>query len=214
MKLGMTQLVKEDGEIVPCTVVQAGCVVVGKRTEERDGYSALVLGLGERKTKHTTKAQRTAFEKLGQKTPRHTRELRAPADYVAGFELGQVVKVEDTFSEGQLVDVQSRSKGRGFAGVMRKFNFRGAKSSHGAHEVYRHGGSIGTTTTPGRVLPGKKMPGQHGNKTCSVLNQRVAKVIPEKQLVLIEGSVPGSRNAVVRIQGAVKKSGGLRKSDD
>jgi len=205
-KVGMTQLFKDDGTMLACTVVAGGCRVVGKRTEEKDGYSALILGIGERKDKHTSKAQRTAFEKKGQKVPRHTQELRAPADYVAGFELGQELKVEEIFSEGQYVDVQSRSKGRGFAGVMRRHNFKGAKQSHGAHEWSRHGGSIGTTTTPGRVMPGKKMAGQHGNKTVSVLNQKVAKVIAEKQLVLIEGSVPGAPSSVVRVQGAIKKT--------
>ena len=207
-KIGMTQVFQEDGTLVACTVVQAGCIVVGKRTEEKDGYSALIVGLGERKDKHTTKALRTAFAKNEQKTPRHVQELRVPADYAAGFELGQEIKVEDVFKEDQFVDVQATSKGRGFTGVMRRHNFAGAKASHGAHEWSRHGGSIGTTTTPGRVLPGKKMAGQHGNKVVSVLNQRVVKVIPEKKLVLIRGTIPGAKSSVVRVLGAVKKNGG------
>jgi len=210
-KLGMTQLFLEDGNVVSCTVIQGGCRVVGKRTQDKDGYDALVLGLGERKDKHTSKAVRTAFDKVGQKPPRLVREMRAPAEYVAGFEIGQEVKVEDVFEEGQKVDVKSTSTGRGFAGVVRRYNFAGATASHGAHEWTRHGGSIGTTTTPGRVLKGRKMPGQHGNKTVSVLNQKVVKVIPEKQLVLIAGGVPGAPSSLVRVQGAVKRSGGKPK---
>lgn len=207
-KLGTTQLVKEDGTIIPCTVVQAGCYVVGKRTEEKDGYNALILGLGERKAKHSSKAMRVAAEKAGAKLARSIREVRGTAEYVAGFEVGQELKVEDIFTEGQKVDVQARSQGKGFTGVMKRHNFAGAKASHGAHEWKRHGGSIGTTTTPGRVWPGQKMAGQHGNKIVSVLNQKIAKVIPEKQLVLIAGSVPGAKQSIVRVQGAVKKLGG------
>ena len=182
--------------------------MVGKRTGERDGYDALILGLGERKPKRTSKAVRAACEKLGVAPARVTRELRGEAEWVARFEIGQVLKVEEIFEEGQYVDVQSRSRGRGFTGVMRRHNFAGAKASHGAHEWKRHGGSIGTSTTPGRVLPGRKMAGQHGNKTVSVLNQKIVKIIPERQLVLIAGNIPGARNSVVRVRGAVKKSGG------
>ncbi len=207
-KIGTTQLVLEDGTVVPCTVIQAGCFVVGKRTQAKDGYDALVLGLGEKKSKRTAKAQRVNAEKNGTKVAQHVRELRGTPEFVAGFELGQEVKVEDLFTEGQRVDVQSRSIGRGFSGVMRRHNFGGAKATHGAHEWSRHGGSIGTNMTPGRVKPGMKMAGQHGNKIVSVLNQKIAKVIPEKQLVLIAGNVPGAVQSVVRIQGAVKKAGG------
>lgn len=212
IKLGMTQLFQEDGTVLPCTVVQAGCRVVGKRTLEKDGYSAIIVGLGERKDKHTSKALRTAYQKAAeQKVPRYIKELRASAEDVAQFEIGQELKVEDIFEEGQHVDVQSKSKGRGFTGVMRRHNFAGSKASHGVHEWHRHGGSIGTNMTPGRVVPGRKMAGQHGNKVISVLNQKVAKVIADKQLVLIEGSVPGAKSSLVRVQGAVKKRGGKKK---
>jgi large subunit ribosomal protein L3 len=208
IKLGMTQLFLADGNVASCTVVQGGCRVVGKRTQDRDGYDALILGIGERKAKHTSKALRTSFEKVGQKPPRLIREMRTTAEYAAGFEIGQDVKLEDVFEEGQIVDVQGQSKGRGFTGVVRHYNMAGATSSHGAHEWTRHGGSIGTTTTPGRVLKNRKMPGQHGNKTKTVLSQRVVKIIPEQQLLLIDGGVPGAPNSPVRVQGAVKKHGG------
>lgn len=207
-KLGMTQLFLEDGTVVPCTVIQAGCRVVGKRTTEKDGYDALILGLGEAKDKHVSKAVKTAFDKAGQKVPKSTKEIRVTADYAASIEIGQELKVEDVFVEGQFVDVQAKSKGRGYTGVMRRHNFKGSKASHGVHEWHRHGGSIGTCMTPGRVLPGRKMAGQHGNKTVSVLSQRIAKVIPEKQLILIRGNVPGSKQSLVRVQGANKKRGG------
>jgi large subunit ribosomal protein L3 len=207
-KLGMTQIFGEDGNLVPCTVIQAGCIVVGKRTQEKDGYDALIVGLGEKKEKRASKALRTAFEKVGQKTPQVVRELRGSAELVAGFEIGQALKVEEIFEVGQRVDVQAKSKGRGFTGVMRRHNFAGSKNSHGVHEWHRHGGSIGTNMTPGRVLPGRKMAGQHGNKTVSVLSQRIVKIIPDKQLILLEGTVPGSKTSVVRVQGAVKKAGG------
>ena len=180
--------------------------MVGKRTKEKDGYDALIVGLGERKEKHASKAVRTAYEKRGQKPPRHTRELRAPAEYVAGFELGHELKVEEVFEEGGFVDVQARSKGHGFTGVMVHHNFHGSKASHGAsHESHRHGGSIGTATTPGRVWKGTKMAGQHGNRITSVLSQKVAKIVADKQLVLIEGTVPGPKSGLVRVQQAVKK---------
>lgn len=205
IKLGMTQIFQENGTLLPCTVVQAGCVVVGKRTQDKDGYDALILGLGEAKDKRTSKALKVAYDKRGQKVPKIVKELRLSAEAVAGYEIGQAVKVEDVFEEGQFVDVQATSKGAGFQGVMKRHNFSGAKSSHGAHEWTRHGGSIGMATTPGRVWPGKKMAGHHGNKTVSVLNQRIAKLDTDKQLVLIQGSVPGSKSGLVRIQGAVKK---------
>lgn len=211
-KLGMTQYFKDDGTLIPCTAIQAGCVVINKRTVERDGYSALVVGLGERKEKHSSKAMIEALKKNGQTPKRVIRELRAPADRVASIEIGQELKVEDLFEEGQLVDVQGTSKGRGFTGVVRRYNFRGAGSSHGAHEWTRHGGSIGTNTTPGRVQKGKKMPGQHGNQTVSVQNLRVIKVIPEQQIILLDGGVPGSKTSLVRVQGAIKKAGGKKKS--
>lgn len=211
-KLGVTQHFLEDGNLLAVTAIQAGCVVVGKRTQEKDGYDAVILGLGERKEKHTSKAVLGSLKKVGQSPKRYLRELRASAEQVAGYEVGQELKVDEVFEEGQMVDVQSTSKGSGFTGVMKRYNFAGAKSSHGAHEVYRHGGSIGTTTTPGRVMPGKKMAGQHGNQTVTVLNLRIVKVLPEKQMILVKGGVPGAKGAVVRVQGAVKRRGGKKKS--
>lgn len=219
LKIGMTQIVLEGGEMIPCTVVQGGSVVVGKRTKEKNGYDALVIGFGDAKIKRVSKpvagqyraATKAASEgdaenKDAGVTPKRTvREFRCDAEYAAKYEIGQELKLEDLFTEGQFVDVRATSRGRGFSGVMRRHNFHGTGASHGAHEVHRHGGSIGTNMTPGRVKPGVKMAGQDGNKNVSVLNQPVMKVIAEKQLLLIRGGIPGSKNRVVEVRGAVKK---------
>lgn len=211
IKIGYTQVFDEKGEVLRCTVVQAGCVVIGKRTLEKDGYSALVLGLGERAATRTSKPLAGAYKKSGQTPKRIVRELRASADYVAKFELGHKLAVDEVFEVGQFVDAQGRSRGRGFTGVMRRWNFAGGGDSHGAHEYHRHGGSIGTNMTPGRTLPGLKMPGQYGDETVSALNLKVARLLPEDDLILISGAVPGARDGLVTIRGAVKKKNAGKK---
>jgi len=212
IKIGMTQIFDEKGEVIRCTVVQTGCTVVGKRTLEKDGYSALVLGVGERKEKRTKKPVLGAFKKINQTPKRFVRELRAPADHVAKFEIGQKIPVDQIFEVGQFVDAQGKTRGRGFTGVVRRWSFAGAVTSHGTHEYRRHGGSIGTNMTPGRTLPGLKMPGHYGDETVTTLNLRIAKLFPEDDLVLIEGAVPGSKDALVTVRGAVKKKNGGRKA--
>jgi large subunit ribosomal protein L3 len=207
-KIGMTQIFDDKGEVLRVTVVQAGCVVIGKRTKEKDGYDALVLGVGERKEKHTKKPVLGAYKKSNQTPKKIVRELRGTAEHVAQFEIGQKVGVDQIFEVGQFVDAQGRTRGRGFTGVMRRWNFAGAVTSHGTHEYKRHGGSIGTNMTPGRTLPGLKMPGHYGDETVSALNLKIAKLIPEDDLVLIEGAVPGPKNSVVIVRGAVKKKNG------
>ncbi len=207
-KLGMTQVFGEDGSVVPCTVVETRCVVVGKRTSEKDGYDALIVGYGERKEKHTSKPLAGQFKKANVSPARTLREFRLPADFVAAQEIGQPLKLEELFEPGQFVDVQGVSRGRGFTGVMRRYNFKGAVASHGSHEYKRHGGSIGTNMTPGRTFPGKKMPGHHGSATTTVLNQKVFKVLPDDGLLLIRGGIPGPRNGLVTVRGAVKRRGG------
>jgi large subunit ribosomal protein L3 len=207
-KVGMTQIFAEDGTVIPCTVVEARTVVVGKRTQARDGYDALILGFGECAEKHVKRPQAGFFKKQAVSAKRTLRELRCAGEYAARFEIGTELKLDEVFTEGQMVDVQGFSRGRGFSGVIRRHNFAGQVSTHGTHEFKRHGGSIGTNMTPGRVLPGMKMPGQHGNKKTSVLNQRVVKVLPDEHLVLIRGGIPGSRNALLVLRGAVKRWGG------
>jgi large subunit ribosomal protein L3 len=209
----MTQLFGEDGSVLPCTVIEARPIVVAKRTKEKDGYDALVLGIEERKEKHTPKPIGGSFKKAGLAPQRVLRELRCPADYVAKFEVGQGVSVTDVFEEGQFVDVQGTMRGRGFSGVVRRHHFAGNVQTHGTHEYRRHGGSIGQRKTPGRTFPGMRMAGQHGNWTVSVLNQKIVKLVPEKNLVLVGGGVPGARNSVVVVRGASrKKNGGKAKA--
>ena len=211
-KLGNTQVFQDDGNVVRVTVVQVGpCVVVGKRTMEKDGYSALVLGLGEQAEKHTKKAQKGVYDKLGVRAMKHVRELRLSPEEVAKYELGAKVKPSDVFTAGQFVDVSGQSKGRGFTGVMKRWNFSGAGTdTHGTHEYRRHGGSIGTNMTPGRTLPGLKMPGQYGAEKVTILNLKIARVMDDENLVLVEGAIPGPPQGYVTVRGAVKKRNGGR----
>ncbi|AKT39345.1 50S ribosomal protein L3 [Chondromyces crocatus] len=205
-KIGMTQIFTENGEVIRCTVVQAGCVVVGKRTVEKDGYSALIVGLDERKEKHTSKPLAGYYKKTGVTPKRLLRELRCSPEHAAKFEVGGVLKVEDLFEAGQYVDAQGRTRGRGFSGVIRRWSMAGSVSSHGTHEYFRHGGSIGTNMTPGRTLPGLKMPGHYGDEKVTTHNLRLIKVIPEEQLILIEGGIPGPEGQYVTVRVAVKKA--------
>ena len=209
-KIGMTHVIEEDGSVVPCTVIEAIATVVAKRTQATDGYDALVVGLGERKEKHTNKPLGGFYKKQGVSAKRNLRELRCSADAVAAAEIGSKLQLDTIFEVGQFVDVVSTSKGKGFQGVMKRHNFAGSPDSHGTHEYRRHGGSIGTNMTPGRVLPGRKMPGQMGNKTVSVLNQKVMRVIVEDSLVLVRGGVPGAKESHVIVRGAIKKKNGGR----
>jgi large subunit ribosomal protein L3 len=204
-KVGMTQIIDADGNVIPCTVVRSEATIVNKRTQEKDGYDALVLGLEERKEKHTSKPLAGFYKKAGVSAKRELVELRCSAEHAAAFEVGSVLNPEAVLSEGQFVDVQSTSKGKGFAGVMKRHNFKGAPGAHGTHEYFRHGGSIGMNMTPGRTFKGKRMPGHMGDATVSVLNQKVVKIIPEDRLVLVRGGIPGGKNALVVIRGAIKK---------
>lgn len=218
-KLGCTQIFGADGNVTRVTVVEAGpCVVVRKRTVEADGYTALQLAFGERREKLVSKAEKGHYDKNGVNPvtrknkrgtdvsyyPRTMRELRLSEADAAKFNVGQTLNVSDVFKEGQFVDVTGVTVGRGFSGVIRRHHFAGFVSSHGTHEYFRHGGSIGTNMTPGRTMPGKKMPGQHGNRRRTSQNLKVAKVIPEQNLVLITGAIPGANNGVVTVRGAVK----------
>jgi large subunit ribosomal protein L3 len=208
----MTQIFTEDGTVVPCTVIEARSVVVGKRTAAKDGYDALILGFGDKREKLVTRALLGQFKKANVTPKRTLREFRVGADVVSKFEVGQSVKLDEVFTVGQFVDVSGVSIGRGFTGVMKRHNFSGNIRTHGTHEYERHGGAIGTNMTPGRTLPGKKMPGQHGNTNCSVLSQPVVKIVAEEDLILIQGGVPGATNGIVAVRGATKKRGGKAKA--
>ena len=205
-KLGCVQLFNEDGSVVRVTVIEAGpVVVVGKRTPEKDGYTALVMGLGERKEKHTRKPLAGYFKKANTTPKRTIKELRCEPDFAAKYEVGATLKLDEIFQVGQLVDARGTTRGRGFTGVMRRWNFAGAGSdTHGTHEYRRHGGSIGTNMTPGRTLPNLKMPGQYGNETVSMMNIKVIRIDAEKHQIMVEGGVPGTTNGLVLLRSAAK----------
>jgi len=204
-KLGNTQIFNEDGSVTRVTAILVGpCTVLGKRTPDKHGYAAVVLGFGQRTEKRVGKPELGFFRTLSRRPSRSIREFRVPADKLAQFEVGQVIKPSDHFQIGQMVDVAGVTRGRGFTGVMRRWNFKGSRDSHGSHEYKRHGGSVGTNMTPGRTLPNLKMPGQYGNERVTILNLPVAKVLDEEQILLIEGGVPGARNSLVTVRSAVK----------
>lgn len=209
-KLGNTQVFNEDGDVARVTVVRVGpCTVLGKRTMDKDGYSALILGFEDKREKLVNKPEGGFFTKTGVSPKKLVKELRLPEDEVAKHDVGAVLKPSEIFAEGQFVDVSGRTKGRGFTGVMKRWNFAGAGTvGHGTHEYKRHGGSIGANMTPGRTLPNIKMAGQYGDENVTILNLKVSRIMDDEQLLLIEGAVPGPRNGYVTVRGAVKKKRG------
>jgi large subunit ribosomal protein L3 len=204
-KIGMTQVFNDEGNLVPVTVIDVTtCQVVGKRTPEKDAYSAVTLGYGEIREKSLSKAQIGSFKKANAAPRRHVREFRVSAEEAAGFNVGEAVKA-DMFAKGQLVDVTGITKGRGFTGVMKRWNFKGSQTkTHGTHEYQRHPGAIGQRKTPGRVYPNKKMPGHYGVEQVTTQNLTVVDVDVEKGLVLVKGGVAGHNNAIVYIRPSVK----------
>ncbi len=206
-KLGMTQLFAETGDVIPVTVIQLGpnTVLQVKTEDGPDGYNAVQLGFEPKKEQKTTKALKGHFDRADSAPMSHMGEVRLSKDAVASYQAGQVVRVGDVFSEGGHVDVMGVSKGRGFTGVMKRHHFRGFLRTHGTHEFFRHGGSIGTTLTPGRVLKGKKMAGQVGNERVTVQNLWIARVDTERDLIFVRGGVPGATGGLVTVRQAVKK---------
>jgi large subunit ribosomal protein L3 len=202
-KVGMTQIFQTDGTVVPVTVVEAGpCYVTQVRDPERDGYRAVQLGYGDAKAKHLTKGQMGHLARAGVPHLRHLREIRTREDEV--YELGQRIRA-DIFAPGERVDIQGHSKGKGFAGVVKRHKFAGGPRTHGQSDRERAPGSIGACATPGKVWKGQKMPGQMGNKTTTVQNLEVVLVDPERNLLAVRGSVPGPKGALVLIKGARKQ---------
>ena len=202
-KLGMTQVYTEQGVLEPVTVVVAGpCTVVQARTGDRDGYAAVQLGFGEKKAQRATKAYRNHCAKAGHGVFAILKEFRIQDD--ASFELGQEVRVADIFKNGDKVDVTGTTKGRGYAGVIKRHGFSGFPGSHGTHEYFRHGGSIGNRSYPGRVFKGKRMAGHLGNDRVTTQNLTVIAVRADENILLIRGAVPGSRNGIILIRPAVK----------
>lgn len=196
-KVGMTQVFSKEGNCIPVTVVQVEkCVPLLRRTQDRDGYDAILLGYGTRKSKHTNKPEQGFYDKVKAEPARLLAEFRDHV--VTDEEMGKPLKV-DIFSEGDSISVVGTSKGKGFAGVFKRWGFGGAPASHGHHEIYRGGGSIGMHTYPGRVFRGKKMPGHMGSKKVFVKNLKVVRVDTENNVLLIKGAVPGASGGIVRI---------------
>jgi len=206
-KVGMTQMYDGNDNLFGVTVVDvSGNVVVTTKTDDgADGYNAIQLGIDEQKDFRVNQPEMGHFKKAGVSPRKFVREIRIPKDSVSGFSAGQEIGAADVFSDDMWVDVTGTSKGRGFAGVMKKYNFAGFIRSHGTHEYFRHGGSIGTRLTPGHVLKGKKMPGQYGNKRKTIQNLKVIKVDAEKGLLYIRGGVPGPNGGYVMVRKAIKK---------
>ncbi len=212
-KVGMTAVFSEDGRQLPVTVISTnGNRVIGKRTVEQDGYSALIIGYGDRRVDRSTRPVAGFYQKNDlveeregrQYIKRHVREVRLSDEELAGYEVGAELQAGETFNADEIIDVVGTSKGRGFTGVMKRHNFRGGKATHGVHEYYRHGGSIGSNTTPARCFKNRKMPGQHGNRRTTIQNLRIVDVIAEEGLILVRGSVPGPNGGLVQVKTAVK----------
>lgn len=202
-KVGMTSIFSADGQNVACTLIEAGpCVVTQVKNLESDGYNAVQLGYRERKEKHTSKPLMGHFKKAGTTPKRKVVEFR---DFRVEFEgqvdLGKTVKSEDVFIEGDFLDAIGTSKGKGFQGVVKRHGFAGVgDSTHGQHNRARHPGSIGACSWPSRVFKGMRMAGRTGGDRVKVLNLRVMKIYPEKNLILISGSVPGAKNSYVVLE--------------
>lgn len=202
-KLGMTQIFAENGDAVSVTVLEAGPnTVVQKKTVEKDGYSALQLGYGERRPARTPKGELGHFQKAKVAPQRYLKESRLTPEEAAAHETGGKVSV-DIFAPGQRVDVIGTSKGRGTAGVVRRHHFPDRAEAHGAHERFRHGGSIGPGSFPGHVIKGLRMPGRMGNERVTVLNLEVVKVDADRGLLYLRGAVPGHRSALIQIRPTV-----------
>jgi large subunit ribosomal protein L3 len=202
-KLGMTRLFTEEGEHVPVTVLSvAGCQVVGVRTAERDGYTAVQLGLGQPKVKNLTKAVRGHFAKAKVEPKRELVEFRVSAD--AMLEVGAELSAAH-FLAGQFVDVTGITIGKGFAGVMKRWNFGGLRATHGVSVSHRSHGSTGNRQDPGRVFKGKKMAGHLGHERVTTQNIKVVSVDAERGLIMVKGAVPGAEGSYVRLRDAVKR---------
>jgi len=217
-KIGMTQIFNEDGSIVPVTVVEAGpCRVLQVRTKDRDGYEAVQLGFDDKSRRHASRSERGHVTSLGSKRSkklteagvellakaecepqRFIREFRTDSEE-HGLEVGQAVDV-GIFADVKFVDVIGTTKGRGFAGVMKRHNFSGQRASHGVKRVHRHGGSIGMSADPARVIKGTRMPGRYGNSQVTVRHLKVVRVDAENNLLLVKGAIPGHNGAYVLIR--------------
>ena len=196
-KIGMTSVFSAEGKNVPCTVLEVGpCVVTQIKTVETDGYAAVQVGFVDKKDKHTNKAEKGHFENAGVTPKRHLAEFN---NFENEYKLGDEITV-DFFEDAVWVDITGISKGKGFQGVVKRHGFAGAARSHGQKHVLRSPGGLSAASYPARIFKGKKMAGQMGNKQVTVQNLEVIKIIPEHNLLLVKGSVPGSKGSLVTIQ--------------
>jgi len=197
-KIGMTSIFDENGKNIPCTVIEAGpCVVTQVRTNEVDGYTALQLGFDDKTEKHATKADLGHFKKAGTSAKKKVVEFQ---EFETEYKLGDLITV-DLFSEGEFVDVQGVSKGKGFQGVVKRHGFGGVgQATHGQHNRLRAPGSVGASSYPSRVFKGMRMAGRMGGDNVTIQNLRVLKVVADKNLLLVKGCVPGHKNSYVIIQ--------------
>ena len=198
-KIGMTSVFSADGKNVPCTVIEVGpCVVTQVKTLEKDGYEALQLGYEEQKEKHTTKPELGHFKKAGVTPKRHLAEFKG---FEGEYKLGDTITVDGLFAENDFVDIAGTSKGKGYQGVVKRHGFGGVgQSTHGQHNRLRAPGSVGACSYPAKVFKGMRMAGQTGNKRVTVQNLQVLKVIAEHNLLMIKGSIPGSKGSIVIIE--------------
>ena len=203
-KVGMTQLFDERGKVIPVTVVEAGpCIVVQKKTTETDGYESVQMGFGDVKDTRVNKPLKGHFAKAGVANKKHLKEFRL-AD-PAGLNVGDLVKA-DIFEVGDRIDVKGISKGKGYAGTIKRWNGHILKATHGTGPVARHAGSMGACSDPSRIMKGKKMPGHLGAEKVTVQNLIIAKVDVENNLLAIKGAVPGPKGGIVTITDSVKKA--------
>ena len=202
-KVGMTQFYNAEGNVIPVTVVRTGpCVVVQKKETDKDGYRALQVGFGSRKNQRVNKPMQGHMAKAGKGAFEVLKEFRL--DDVLQYEVGQEIKAADLFKVGDRIDVSGISKGHGFTGVIKRWSFGGFPGSHGTHEYFRHGGSIGNRSFPGRVRKGKKMAGQWGHERVSIQNLEVVEIRPDENLMLVKGAVPGAKHGVIIVRRAAK----------
>ena len=197
-KVGMTTIFNAEGQAVPCTLIEAGpCVVTQVRTEDKDGYKAIQLGYGDKKEKNTSRPLVGHFKKAGT-TPK--RKLLEFKEFEKEYSLGDTIRIEDVFAEGDFLDASGYSKGRGFQGVVKRHGFAGVGGqTHGQHNRGRHPGSIGACSFPSRVFKGIRMGGRMGNTRTTVQNLKVLKVISEQNLIVISGSIPGAKNGYITL---------------
>nr|WP_299417707.1 50S ribosomal protein L3 [uncultured Emticicia sp.] len=197
-KVGMTTIFNAEGQAVPCTLIEAGpCVVTQVRTEDKDGYTAIQLGYGEKKEKNTSRSLVGHFKKAGT-TPK--RKLVEFKEFEKEYNLGETIRVEDVFVEGDFIDVSGNSKGRGFQGVVKRHGFAGVGGqTHGQHNRGRHPGSIGACSFPSRVFKGVRMGGRMGNTRTTIQNLKVLKVLTEQNLIVVNGSIPGAKNSYITL---------------